>query len=232
MLMLRAISRGYRRRRFAWLFASLLLTLGAHPVVEALAPGVSPLQILLAANLLVAIASVAAGRETPWLVGLAGAFAVSRGLQGALGIGPLLPLSQALWVAACLMVMAIALRHALRPGAVDGERIFAALDVYLLAGLVLGVGYWVLDQTWAGSFAIASGGRLDLARAIYFSFVTVATLGYGDIVPVSEAARGLAILEAVAGQMYLAVLVARLVSLYSRQADDSTRSRWPADPRP
>ena len=230
--MLRAISRGYRRRRFAWLFASLLLTFGAHPVLEALAPGVSPLQLFLAANLLVAIASMTAERETPWLVGLAGAFAASRGLQGLLGIGPLLPLSQALWVAACLVVMAIAARHAMRPGIVDGERIFAALDVYLLAGLVLGVCYWVLDQTWPGSFAIATGSRFDLSRAVYFSFVTIATLGYGDIVPASEAARGLAVLEAVAGQMFLAVLVARLVSLYARQTDGPAGSRRSDGPRP
>jgi voltage-gated potassium channel len=52
-------------------------------------------------------------------------------------------------------------------------------------------------------------------RGIYFSFVTLATLGYGDIVPASDVARGLAILEAVIGQFYLTVVVARLVSLYS-----------------
>jgi hypothetical protein len=50
--------------------------------------------------------------------------------------------------------------------------------------------------------------------------VTIATLGYGDIVPVSDLARGLAILEAVCGQLYLVVLVARLVSLYAKQAED------------
>lgn len=217
--MLRTISRGYRRHRFAWLFSSLLLTFGVHPVLEAMTPGAGPLQILLAANLLVAIASAADWGETRWVVGLAGAFALSRALQGLWGIGPFLPLSEALSAAACLLVMGIAARHAMAPGVVDGERIFAALDVYILAGLALGVGYWVLDQTWPASFAIASGSRLDLAHAVYFSFVTIATLGYGDIVPLSTAARGLAVLEAVAGQMYLAVLVARLVSLYARQTD-------------
>jgi len=50
--------------------------------------------------------------------------------------------------------------------------------------------------------------------AIYYSFVTLTTLGYGDIVPRSEVARGLAIMEALVGQLYLAVMVARLVSLY------------------
>ena len=51
---------------------------------------------------------------------------------------------------------------------------------------------------------------------MYFSFVTLATLGYGDIVPRSDIARGLAIVEGVARQLFLAVLIARLVSLYSR----------------
>jgi hypothetical protein len=49
--------------------------------------------------------------------------------------------------------------------------------------------------------------------------VTIATLGYGDIVPVSAPARGLAVVESIAGQMYLTVLVARLVSLYARQPE-------------
>jgi hypothetical protein len=121
---------------------------------------------------------------------------------------------------ASLLAAAATARHALRAGVVDAEHIFAALDAYLLAGLIFAVCYWVLDQTWPGSFGVASASDLDLARAIYFSFVTIATLGYGDVVPTSDTTRGLAILEAVSGQMYLAVLVARLVSLYSKRADE------------
>ena len=217
--MLKALLERYRRRRFAWLFFSLLLTIGGHPALERLAPAVNPLGLLLAVNLLAAIASVARERWTWVLLALGVAFAAIRGLQAALGITALLPLSETLWVTAGLLAMAATVRHAMRPGAVDAERIFAALDVYLLAGLVFGVAYWVLEQTWPGPFGAPSARHLDLAHAIYFSFVTIATLGYGDIVPASEPARGLAILEAVGGQMYLAVLVARLVSLYSRQAD-------------
>lgn len=67
-------------------------------------------------------------------------------------------------------------------------------------------------------FAVTLGGTGFLfPRAVYFSFVTLASLGYGDIVPVGEAARGTAILEAVGGQLYLAVLLARLVALYTAQ---------------
>ncbi|MGH7149085.1 MAG: potassium channel family protein [Planctomycetota bacterium] len=130
----------------------------------------------------------------------------------------MLHLSEASWVSASLLATAATVRHALRRGPVDAERIAAALDAYLLGGLVFGVLYWVLEQTWPGSFGGTSGTGLDLGSAIYFSFVTIATLGYGDLVPASEAARGLAILEAAGGQMYLAVLVARLVSLHPGQA--------------
>jgi hypothetical protein len=61
-------------------------------------------------------------------------------------------------------------------------------------------------------------GTQPLSQLFYFSYVTLATLGYGDIVPVSGPAKGMAILEAVIGQMYLVVVVARLVSLY-RQSE-------------
>jgi voltage-gated potassium channel Kch len=84
----------------------------------------------------------------------------------------------------------------------------------LLAGIFFGVFYWVLEQIAPGTFAAT--GDFSRMSAIYFSFVTLATLGYGDIVPRTEAARGLAIFEGVGGQLFLAVMVARLVSLYGR----------------
>jgi len=217
--MLRAIFRTYQRRRFAWLFFTLLLTLGVYPALKALAPGFNLTELLLAVNLLAAIGGLALERHIRVLLLLGVAFVGFRGIAAMLGIGVLLELSQALWVSASLLATVATARYALRPGAVDAERIFAALDAYLLAGLVFGVCFWVLEQISPGSFAAASAGALDLPRALYFSFVTIATLGYGDIVPASEPARGLAILEAVGGQMYLAVLVARLVSLYGREAD-------------
>ena len=68
-----------------------------------------------------------------------------------------------------------------------------------------------------GSFSLGADLPLTPPRAVYFSFVTQATLGYGDIAPISEHAQGVVIVQGVGGQMYLAVLVARLVSLYSAQ---------------
>ena len=124
------------------------------------------------------------------------------------------------WIFTCVLAIVALARQAFRRGAVESERIFAALDAYLLAGLIFGVCYLILEQSWPASFGTAAANDLDPSGAVYFSFVTIATLGYGDIAPVSEAARGLAILEAVAGQLYIAVLVARLVGLYTVSAGD------------
>jgi hypothetical protein len=218
--MLTTVLYSYRAHRFAWLFFSLLLTLGAHSALETLVSSFNPLELLLAVNLVAAIASAAHERWVRLLLLLGMAFVLTRGIRAMLGVEALLPISQVLWVLASLLATAATARHALRARVVDAEHIFAALDAYLLTGLIFAVCYWLLDQARPASFGVASASDLDLARAIYFSFVTIATLGYGDIVPASDSARGLAILEAVSGQMYLTVLVARLVSLYSKQADE------------
>lgn len=97
-----------------------------------------------------------------------------------------------------------AVRRALASGPVDAEHISAALDAYLLVGIAFGAGYWLLEAAVPGSFSLGAGGALAPQRAVYFSFVTQATLGYGDIVPIGEHAEGVVIVQGVGGQMYLA----------------------------
>ena len=96
---------------------------------------------------------------------------------------------------------------------VDAEHLYAALSAYLMAGVFFGLLYWVLEQVRPGTFT--SPTRFSQTGAVYFSFVTLATLGYGDVVPRGDIARGVAIVEGIGGQLFLAVLVARLVSLYA-----------------
>ena len=110
-----------------------------------------------------------------------------------------------------LLAAAGALRFVLRAGKITSEHIFAALSAYLLAGLFFGMTYWVLELAMPGSFA----GPSDFTResAIYFSFVTLATLGYGDFLPKTDMMRGLVVFEVIGGQLFLAVMIARLVGL-------------------
>jgi len=213
----------YRRHRYAWLFAALLATFGARPVLEGFGSDRDPFHWLVAASLCVAALGLARERGMRWLVALAAAFVVVRATQAALAVEPARPYDALLWSAGFALAAVSCVRHALGAGRVDAERIFAALDAYLLAALLFGVAYWALDRSQPGSFAGAVGADgLDVREAIYLSFVTIASLGYGDLVPRSEGARGLAIVEVVGGQMYLAVLVARLVSLYAREKDAGT----------
>jgi len=94
------------------------------------------------------------------------------------------------------------------------EVIFAAVVVYLLMAMMWAYIYMILAYFNPGSLSIPEGSARDTFQYIYFSFVTITTLGYGDIAPLTNKASSLVILEAVTGQIYLVVVVAWLVGMY------------------
>ena len=100
-----------------------------------------------------------------------------------------------------------------RPGPITARRIEGAIAVYLLLGFTWAQAYELVALWHPGAFAGAIEGRDANPWSTYYSFVTLTTLGYGDIRPVHPLARALAVLEALTGQLYLAILLARLVSL-------------------
>lgn len=104
------------------------------------------------------------------------------------------------------------LRYAVTSVTVSSEIIYAALSTYLLAGLFFGQIYWSIEQTWPGS--VVGPDPVTDAAAVYYSFVTLATLGYGDYLPRSDLARGIATFEVIGGQLFLAVMVARLIGAF------------------
>lgn len=107
---------------------------------------------------------------------------------------------------------AVTLGMVLRRGPVTRRRIEGAVAVYVLVGLTWAQAYALVAHGHPGAFnGATSGDALD--GWIYYSFVTLTTMGYGDITPVHPAARSLAIVEALIGQLYPAILLARLVSL-------------------
>jgi hypothetical protein len=89
--------------------------------------------------------------------------------------------------------------------------LLGAIDVYLQLGIAFSFIYRTMEHFDPGSFS--GPGPLDGPALAYFSFVTLATLGYGDIVPTTELARNLAVLETIIGQVFLVVVVARVVSM-------------------
>ena len=107
----------------------------------------------------------------------------------------------------------------LRAPRVTMEVLCTAIANYLLLGLLWSFGYLLIARVnpdaFITSYGAASGHMLKGANSIYFSFATLCTVGYGDIVPASNVARMLAVLEAIVGMFYMTMLVARLVTLYS-----------------
>jgi Ion channel len=217
---LAGLARTYLSRRYMILFYTLLVTMVAAPVFSALKFSGTLIESLLAACLLAAILPVGAVRNRPYLLIALAVVWLARLVTVWLDHRVLSEMALGIWTLIGLLAAVAALRFAIGATQVDAEHLYAALSAYLLAGIYLGLLYWVLEQLKPGTFSFT--GQFSQASAIYFSFVTLATLGYGDIVPRADVARGIAIVEGVGGQLFLAVLVARLVSLYSKPGNQSS----------
>ena len=111
------------------------------------------------------------------------------------------------------LVCASVLGHVLDGSEVNTNKLYAVCCVYLLAGIAWAFLYAITEMISPGSFRfpVDNDPAGMMQRLIYFSLVTLTTLGYGDISPISQFARTVAALEAIFGQAYLAVLVARVV---------------------
>jgi hypothetical protein len=123
------------------------------------------------------------------------------------------PVIQVAELASLVLLLVVVLGQTFRQGPVTLHRILGGISAYLLLGMMWAGAYALVETLHPGSFS----GAVDVAGGhrgwVYFSFVTLTTVGYGDILPVHPAARSLAMLEAVTGPLYIAILLARLVSL-------------------
>jgi hypothetical protein len=207
----------YTRHRFGVLFFGLLLSLGLSPILEPLGFDTGVAEGLLAMNLIAGVLALGPGRARQAALAVMAIALVTRPAAALLDQASLSVASVAVAGVLALGTAASALRFALRGQTVGPQQIYAALSAYLLAGLFFGALFWALEQALPGSLSHpgTDPGVMRITTTIYFSFVTLASLGYGDILPLSDPARGLAMLEVVGGQLYLAVMVARLVGAFS-----------------
>jgi hypothetical protein len=117
------------------------------------------------------------------------------------------------WVFIAFLIVLI-LRQVFRSGPITPRRVQGSIAVYMLLGLLWAVSYEIVELLNPGSFRIVSQhGDATLPQLGYFSFTTLATLGLGDILPLSPLARSLVVLEALVGQLFPVILIARLVTL-------------------
>jgi hypothetical protein len=104
-----------------------------------------------------------------------------------------------------------------KPGAITSGRVYASVSLYLLLAMFWFALFNLTETITPGSFAHDGViTRIPRSSFLYFSLVTLTTVGYGDIVPVTAVARVFAALEGVAGVLYIAITVARLVAAYQK----------------
>lgn len=129
------------------------------------------------------------------------------------------------------------LRGVFRAPIVDGNILCGAACVYLLTGVLWGYAYTLLEILDPGSFAVQPPDLQHVALQdepgwlVYFSFTTLTTVGFGDVLPARAFARSLSVLEAVIGQIMMVVMIARLVGLHVAHATGGQPSRFSIDDR-
>ena len=201
------------------LLVALALFIMAQPLIDDLRYRVFVDAVLLTAVLVSALLAVGArGRDLVY-----SAVLITPAVAGkwAAGIWPDRVPQEIYLIAGMLFIAYVSshlLRHVLQTKRVTMELLCAAVSNYLLFGVLCSFAYLCIARFKPGAFAFTSGPpgqALDSFSALYFSFTTLSTAAYGDILPVARPARMLAYVESIAGLFYMATLVARLVALYS-----------------
>lgn len=105
------------------------------------------------------------------------------------------------------------------------DMIIGAICVYLIIGVLWASIFTLLEIAHPGSFKIPGDAVSEVSHFLYYSFVTLTTLGYGDITPITAQARSFSIIEAIVGQLYVAILVARLVGVKISQSQDQVKNQ-------
>lgn len=211
-------SKSYRLRN---LTISMVLWLILYPILEGDAIRLFILNILMSAIVLFGIFAVSYGKKTvvtglafglPWFI--------LTWLSLFISSTPLILilLSNVFLIFFLSFTAIVILLFVIRSKEISADFLYGAVSVYLLIGGTWSTIYTFLEAVQPGSFVIDStyniDGIVNWSDLLYYSYATLTTLGYGDVIPVTSHARSLAVIEAIIGVMYLATIISRLVGLF------------------
>lgn len=224
----------YRRRRFAILLALLSGILAGPPLFFGFTLAAGWLEALTSLSVLAAILSLCLDRRqrvfalllgTPTILLSLGGLALSQS-AGAVALTTAHLCAVLFFLGAAVLIV----KSLFGEGRLTFDAVLGAVCGYLFLGLGWAVVYALVESLAPGSFRLGDnvageGGSRDSVPHVltYYSFVTLTTVGYGDVTPLSPAARTFAWIEAVAGQFYLSVIVASLVAVMAANADKTIK---------
>jgi Ion channel len=197
---------------YGFVLVLLLVSFILAPLVQGL-DGLAVRVLVQGTTMLFALYTSRVRRRTMRLAGVLCALALLLALAAVLSAGRMAPEGTLEVLIALLLAVAVPaiLRRILTTQTVDGEAIFGALDVYIMFGLFFAAVYTAIGTFSATPF-FGTQATVTSGSYQFFSFVTLTTVGYGNLVPATQVGQSLAVLEALLGQIYLVTLVARLVS--------------------
>jgi hypothetical protein len=213
------------KNRYLFLLISLLLLFVLHPFARGDVIGINILDIFFMIILLAGIYAVSYRKN---LLFFALSFALTAFCAGVLiyfiKIPVIILIRYISFILFFFLAIVAILSHMLKAEKVTADIIYGSICVYLLIGIMWAMIFAVIEIIQPSSFlssmneiSVESSGlisRSNVRTLIYYSFVTLTTLGYGDITPSTPPARMFSTLEAITGQIYLAVLIAHLVGLH------------------
>ena len=174
--------------------------------------------LLFSILLLAGVLTVVRHRTLQWTTGLFVLLAIAVRWAGMVFGAPGLLLWNGIFsLVSILAFLLIILWWVYREGRVTGHRVRGAVAAYLLLAVCFSFAYDLTEYVHPGSFTLPPGGAQDVqtrsALFLYFSVVTLTTVGFGDIAAIHPVARSLVMVEALVGQLYPAILLARIVTL-------------------
>ena len=209
----------FKRANFIYLLAALLAFLILSPLAQIIFPQNASIIVNFTFTITIVIGVWSLIDDRKWFLFGLGLAAFSL----LLALLEFFYSSEFIYIASILVLLfflinslVLAIKHIMFGSKIDMNKIVGSITIYLLIGIIWALLYGLIEVLIAGSF---SGNLLNVGGSrfwdlIYFSFVTLTTLGYGDILPMNTYARTLAYIEAIVGQFYIALLVASLVGAH------------------
>jgi ion channel len=212
-----------RHGRYGLLLIVALVSVIVQGVVEPSAVQQVVVTLLAGAILLLALR---AARLSPWLIRIALALAavalsvsIVRATAGGIGDGAARSMNAALIALGPPAIVVGLVRDLRATGMVRVQTLFGVLALYMLIGMAFGFVYGAIDY-YGGDPFFAAGQSATVSNCLYFSFITLSTVGYGDFVARTDLGHTLAVFEALIGQIYLVTVVSLIVTNLRRPIRD------------
>jgi hypothetical protein len=224
----RAALRKVFLQRCCYLFMVLLLLIGVSPFME----GTRGTYLLAGFNAFVVLAAAAAlGRTALSFLLVFCLIAGAVGLRFASmeeGRASLFNWALLLHALVYISVIVLLLRYVFGPEVLDADRMWGAAAAYLMIGILWCFLFALVELEREQTFLVrGTASNLELTELLYFSFSTLTTIGFGDIVPLSRGAQMVAVFEGIVGTLFLAILIAKLVGVYPPPVHETTPGSKP-----